>query len=200
MNQILELWLPIVLSSVFIFIASSIIWMVLPYHKEDIQKLPDEAGFLSALKTQNIPAGLYMWPNCLDSAKMKSDAFKQRFEAGPWGSINVIEKKPNFARNMLLTFVFYLIVSIFVAYITKEARPFGASYLSVFQVAGATAILAYCAGGIPGAIYMGTPPRFIVTSLLDAVIYGLITAGTFGWLWPAVNAAEGGGGGGLLTP
>jgi len=191
-----------VLSSVFIFIASSVIWMVLPYHKADIRKLPDESGFLSALKSQNIPAGVYMWPNCCDSTEMKSDDFKQRYDAGPWGSINVLAKKPNFARNMLLTFVFYLVVGVFVAYITSEARPFGANYLSVFQVAGATAILAYCAGGIPGAIFMGTPPRFIMTSLLDGVIYGLITAGTFGWLWPAMNTGInlGGGAGGLPTP
>ena len=76
-------------------------------------------------------------------------------------------------------------VGVFVAYITSQSQAAGAECASVFQIACATAILAYCAGGIPGAFFMGKPKRFMFTDFIDGVVYGLITAATFAWLWPA---------------
>ncbi len=106
-------------------------------------------------------------------------------DAGPWGSINILGCKPNFGANLGLTFVFNLVVGVCVAYITSQSRAAGASCESVFWVAGPTAILAYCAGGIPGAFFMGKPTRFMFTDFIDGLVFGLITAATFGWLWPA---------------
>ena len=94
-------------------------------------------------------------------------------------------RRPNFPRNLVLTFLFYIVVGIFVGYITTLARAPGATFLEVFRVAGATAILGYCAGSIPGAIFMGTPRRFVLTGLIDGTVYGLLTAVTFALLWPA---------------
>ena len=42
MITITELWLPILLSAVFVFIASSIFHMVIPLHKGDYKKLSGE--------------------------------------------------------------------------------------------------------------------------------------------------------------
>ena len=50
MVPLTSLWLPILLSAVVVFAASSIIHMVLPYHRNDFKKLPDEEGFLAALR------------------------------------------------------------------------------------------------------------------------------------------------------
>lgn len=36
------LWLPILLSAVIVFVASSIIHMAIPIHKNDYRQLPDE--------------------------------------------------------------------------------------------------------------------------------------------------------------
>jgi len=45
------LWLPILLSAVIIFVASSIMHMLLRYHASDYSQLPDEDNILSALRT-----------------------------------------------------------------------------------------------------------------------------------------------------
>ena len=42
MVSISALWLPILLSAVIVFVASSIIHMVLPVHRGDYRKLPEE--------------------------------------------------------------------------------------------------------------------------------------------------------------
>ena len=126
-----------------------------------------------------------MWPCWRSGEDMKSEEFKARYDVGPWGSINILARKPNFARNLALTFLFYIIVSIFVAYITSLARSAGEAFLPVFRVAGATAVLAYCAGSIPNAIFFGKPGRFILTDFIDGVVYGLLTGAVFALLWPA---------------
>ena len=38
----LSLWLPILLSAVFVFLLSAVIHMALPWHKNDFKKMPDE--------------------------------------------------------------------------------------------------------------------------------------------------------------
>ncbi len=181
--SLVELWLPILVSAVLVFIASSILWMVLPHHKADVKKLPDEGRLTSTLREMDLPPGVYMWPNCETHKEMGSEEFKRRFNEGPWGSITV-SGKPNFARNLALTFLSFLVVSLFVGYVLSEARAETAAYLEVFQVAGASAFLAYVLGGLPHAIFFARPARFIATEMIDGVVYALLTAGVFAWLWP----------------
>lgn len=184
MEFLAQLWLPILVSSVVVFIASSIAWTVSPHHKKDVQKLPDEEAVTTALQQANIPPGTYMWPNACSGEEMKSEAFQVKYEAGPWGTLNILPAKPSMPRNLSLVFLFYVVVGVFVAYITSEARAPGAGFGPVFQVAGATAVLAYCAGAIPNAIFFGKPGRFVLTDFIDGLIYGLLTGLTFALLWP----------------
>ena len=184
-----DLWLPILVSSVVVFFASFIAWMVLPHHKPDVKKLPEETSFLEVFKSMHLAPGQYMWPNCADKAEMKSEEFKQRFNTGPWGSMIVPSGKPNFMRNLVLTLLFYVVVSTFTAYIASESRVAGAEYMTVFQIAGASAVGFYILGGIPHSIFFGRPLRTFITDTIDGVVYGLLTAGIFAWLWPAAPAA-----------
>ncbi len=181
-----QLWLPILVSSLAVFFISSIIWMVLPHHKADIKVLPDEKMFAERITPLNIPPGTYMWPNCGSGEGPSSPEFKSRMESGPWGSLNVIGKKPSFAFNLVAVFSVYVVVGVFVAYITSQSRGAGAAFGEVFQVAGATAMLGYGMGGLPGAIFFSKPCRFVMTEFLDSVVYALATAATFAWLWPSV--------------
>ncbi len=191
METVADLWLPILVSSVAVFFASFLAWMVLPHHKADIKFLPDEKSFDQYLTSLNLAPGTYMWPGCNSADDMKSEEYKQRYAAGPWGSLNVRETQPSFGRNLVLVFICYAVISTFVAYLTSQARSEGATFASVFQVAGATAVLAYCAGQVPGAIFFSKPCRFFCTDMIDGVVYGLITGAVFAWLWPATTIATG---------
>ena len=184
MVEISQLWLPVVVSSVVVFLVSALAWMVIGHHNKDIKTLENEKSLTDHLTQLNIPPGTYMWPGCGKGEDMNSEAFKGRYDAGPWGSMNIVAAKPNFARNLILTFLFYVIVSLFVAYVTSQARAAGAGFMTVFQVAGAVAVLAYCAGSIPGAIFFSKPSRFILTEFVDGVVYGFLTGVAFGVLWP----------------
>jgi len=187
MEVITLYWLPIIVSAVVVFIASSLAWMVLPHHKADVRALPDEAELTAVLEKLKLPPGTYMWPNCEDAREMSSEAFQARFEAGPWGSINILPDKPNMGKNLAGVFLFYLVLSVLVAYVTGEAREPGAGFAPVFQIAATVAIIGYCFGSIPNAIFFGKPLRFMVTDFVDGLVYGILTGIVFAALWPGAT-------------
>jgi hypothetical protein len=179
-----SLWLPIVLAAVAVFIASFLAWVISPHHKKDWVGVPDEGGFMEALRGLNVPPGQYVFPYCPNPASMKEPEKKARWEQGPYGTLNVWRGKPNMARNLVLTFLFFLLASVFVAYLASRTLSPASEYLEVFRVTGVAAILAYCFAFIPNAIWFGRSLRSVVMDVVDGVIYGLLTAGIFAWLWP----------------
>ena len=179
------LWIPIVVSAVFVFIASSLVHMALPWHKSDYGKVPDEDGVLNALRPFNIPPGDYFFPRPESNADMSSPAFKARMEKGP---VVVMTVRPNGAWSMGQTlgswFVYSLVMSFFAAYVAGRALPMGANYLHVFRFVGVAAFLGYSAALWQMQIWYGRSMTTTVKSTIDGLLYACLTAGTFGWLWP----------------
>lgn len=179
------LWLPILLAAVIVFIASALIWTALPIHKSDWRKLPDEESVIQALGKQGVTPGQYMFPYCKSSKEFSNPEVMQKFIDGPVGyAVIRASGKPSMGPPMVLSFIYYVIVSIFVAYLTAHTAKQGAHYLEVFRVAGTAAVLAYAGAHFPGAIWFGRPWSVVWKEVIDGVIYGLLTAGVFGWLWP----------------
>jgi hypothetical protein len=178
------LWLPILLSAVIVFIASSIIHMVLPYHRSDYKRLPDEDRLLSALRSVDLPRGLYTFPYCTHK-EMNSPAMQEKRKLGPVGFLTVFPKgNINMGKFLGMWFVYCLVVSVFVAYLGAHTMAPGWPYRGVFRVAGTTAFMAYGIGQIVSGIWGGQPWSNVAKNVFDGLIYALLTAGTFGWLWP----------------
>ena len=179
------LWLPIVLSAVLVFVVSSIIHMVLKYHSRDYARLPNEEAVRAALRAGNPEPRQYVIPYCADMKEMESPEMRQKYIEGPVGVLYARRPGvPAMGPLLLQWFLFSLVISFFVAYLAAHTLEPGASYLDVFRVVGTTAFLAYAAGQIPAAIWMGKPWGVAGKDVLDGLVYGLVTAGTFGWLWP----------------
>src|SRR5258707_8575919 len=175
------LWLPIVLSAVIVFVASSIMHMVLPYHRSDYQPLPDEDKVLAALRAAGLKRGLYMFPFCTHK-EMKSPAAIEKFKQGPVGMLTVFPSGPIAMPKFLgMWFAYCLIIGIFVAYLTGRTVAPGAPYLA-FRVAGTAAFLAYALGPLVNGIWKGQPWSMVLKESFDGLIYSALTAGTFGWL------------------
>ncbi|HVP40200.1 MAG TPA: hypothetical protein VMS93_13565 [Candidatus Saccharimonadales bacterium] len=185
MTGLLSLWLPILLSSVFVFIASSAIHMLLPWHKGDYPKMPDEVKVMEALRPFQIPPGDYMVPRPSSREEMRTPEFMERLNQGP---VMVVTVLPNgfwsMGRNMTLWFVYLVVVGIFSGYVASRALAPGAPYLRVFQFAGATAFTGYTLALWQLTIWYRRSWSITLKSTVDGLIYSLLTAGTFGWLWP----------------
>ena len=134
MVSLANLWLPILLSAVIVFFASSIIHMVLPYHRSDYKKLPDEANVRAALRAAGLGRGLYHFPYCTHK-EMKLPATIEKFKQGPVGMLTIFPSGPPVMPKFPgMRFAYCLVINFFVAYLTGHTVAMGVPYLQVFRV------------------------------------------------------------------
>jgi len=185
MVPIATLWLPILLSAVIVFFASFVLHMLLPIHRGDYRQLPAEEEISDALRSANVtPGRAYHFPFTTHK-EMKSPSTIEKFKRGPVGMLIIRPNgAPGLGKYLAQWFVFCLAVSFVTAYLTGRTRYPGAPYLEVFRVAGCAAFLAYGLGQLQDSIWKGQTWGVTAKHVMDGLIYGLLTAGTFGWLWP----------------
>ena len=184
MVPLASLWLPILLSVVIVFIASSLLHRVLKYHRSDFAKVPSEDAVLDALRP--IPPGDYMMPYSSGPEQMKDPAFQEKVKRGPMAVLTIMhgDMQTSFKKALALWFVYSLVVSVFAAYVAGRALRPGTEYLEVFRFVGTTAFLGYALAMAQQSIWYGKKWRTTILSMFDGLIYALLSAGTFGWLWP----------------
>ena len=184
MGFLAALWLPIIVSAVIVFVASSIMHMLLPYHRSDYSQLPDEDKIRATLRSANLKRGLYVFPFSTHK-DMKSPAMIEKYKEGPVGFMTIFPSGPPAMPKFLIQwFVYCLLIGFFVAYLAAHTVAAGANYLVVFRVVGTAASLAYGLAHLSDGIWKGQLWSTTLKEVFDGLVYGLLTAGTFGWLWP----------------
>jgi hypothetical protein len=185
MVSLTSLWIPILVSAVVVFFASFIVHMVLPFHRADFRKLPAEDEVMDALRRFNLPPGDYMVPKPGSPADMRSKAFLEKLTRGPVFVATIFKSGPlTMGPQLVQWFVFCLVVSLFAGYIASRALAPGAEYLKVSQIASTTAFLGYVMARWADAIWYKRSMGTMIRSTIDGILYGLLTGGVFGWLWP----------------
>ncbi|HEX6308418.1 MAG TPA: hypothetical protein VFZ69_09540 [Longimicrobiales bacterium] len=184
MVPLTSLLLPILLSAVAVFLVSAVIHMALGYHAGDFGRVPDEDAVRNALRT--IPGGDYAVPYAGSMQALKSPEFIEKVKAGPIVTMTVQPgREMSMARELTLWFVYLLVVSSLAAYVAGRALEPGAEYLQVFRFAGTTALVAYALSSWPDTIWYKRSATTSMKNTFDGIIYALVTAGVFGWLWPS---------------
>ena len=185
MVSLLSLWLPILLSSVIVFVVSSIIHMMSPWHKNDYPKLENEEKILDALRGFSIPGGDYMMPMPSARAELRSSEFAERMKKGPLLTMTIWPGGAmNMSKPLIMWFLYSVVMGIFGGYVAGRALPTGAEYLQVFRFVGTTTFLGYAAALWQMSIWYRRSLRTTFKLTIDGLVYALVTAGTFGWLWP----------------
>ena len=185
MVGIITLWLPILLSAVIVFIVSSIIHMASPWHKNDYPRVPNEDQLRTALRPLAIPPGDYMIPRPASREDLRSPEFAEKVRQGPNMIVTFLPNGPwSMKRNLTLWFLYTLVVSTLAAYVAGRALPPGSPYLAVFRFVGVTAFIGYSVALWQMSIWYRRSWSITTKATVDGLIYALLTAGTFGWLWP----------------
>ncbi len=186
MVSLLSLWLPILLSSVIVFVASSIIHMFLTYHRSDFGKVPDEDQVMDSLRKVGIPPGDYVIP-CPDSPEeMKSSDFVEKSTKGPVAFMTVIPSgPPAMGASLIQWFAYSVVVGVFAAYLTSRALGPGADYMAVFRFISTAAFMGYALALFQNSIWYKRGWGMTLKTSFDGLVYALLTGGVFGWLWPA---------------
>lgn len=185
MVSLASLWLPIVLSAVIVFLASWVVHMFLPHHRNDFAKLPQEEAVLDALRSVNVAPGQYLAPYANTAAQMKQPEYLEKRKRGPAIFLTLAPGGDvGMGKNLAQWFIYLLVVSLFVAYVAHLGLAAGAPYPAVFRFAGTAAVMAYALGNAHQSIWFRQKWSTAVNYILDGLIYALLTAGVFGWLWP----------------
>jgi len=186
MVPVMDLWLPIVLSAVFVFLVSSVIHMLLPIHKGDYAKLAAEDRVLDELRAHGIAPGTYAFPCAASMKEMGSPEMLEKRKRGPVGFLTIVPSGAhNMGANLAQWFVFSLVVGLFAAYIGGLAAAPGERGRDVLQVTSAVAFAGYALATACDSIWKGVPWRVTFKFFFDGLVYALVTGATFAWLWPS---------------
>ena len=184
--SLMQMWLPIVVATFLAWIGSFVIHVAIKYHNHDYKKLPNEDEVMDAVRKGSPGLGIHTFPFCTDMSAMKDEAVQNKFKNGPVGMLTVFpDGMPNMGKAVIQQILFFLFGCTLIAYCASLALQTGADYMSVFRFVAAVGFLTFGWGVIPFAIWYGHPWSTTARYLLDALIYGLLVAGTFAWLWPA---------------
>ena len=179
------LWIPIVVSAVFVCITLLILHMMPGWHKGDMTAVPGEDEVMETLRGLNVQPGDYRFPYGSTTEEMTSPAFVEKMKAGPVGILSI---RPNgeldMGKMLGQWFVYSLGIAVLAAYITGRTHGLGAPFLEVFRVSGAVAFCCYAVAHWQNWIWWGKSTRFTLTYSVDGLAYALVTGATFGWLWP----------------
>lgn len=189
MTTLTVLWLPILLSAVFVFVASSVIHMMTPMHKADYGKLPDEPKLLEAMRACRLTPGQYMFPACTSMKDMATPEAKARYDLGPVGSMIVRPNGlPGMGESLLLWFLYCILVAAVSAWLTMHAVEKGPGTFAldnVWKISFGAAMLGHSLTHLVDKIWKCLSWTTAIKFVIDGAIYAAITACTFAWLWPA---------------
>lgn len=185
MVSLMSLWLPILLSAVAVFFVSFIVHMLLPYHRNDFEKVPAEDEVMAALARFNVPPGEYMFPHASDPSSMKDPAYIEKRSKGPAWIVAVMPTgMPGMGKFLVQWFIYSLVVSLFAAYLASRALAPGAAAGEVFRFTATVAFLGYGLALIHDSIWFYRKWSTTFKNLFDALLYGAATAAVFVWMWP----------------
>lgn len=185
MQFVMELWKPILLSGLAVWIISALVWTVMPHHKKEFAKLPNEDAVGDALRASGAGAGLYALPWMGDPGAMSDPECKAKMERGPIAYVTIAPPgMPAMGPMMMKTALTNLLISVFIAYVCWHTLAPGTEYLKVFRIAGTIGFMTYSLGTIAESIWFARPWKSFALQAVDALVYGLVIGGIFGWLWP----------------
>lgn len=184
MEFLQTLWMPILVSGIAVFILSAMVWTVFPHHKTEWRRLPNEDAAMDALRAGNPTPGLYSFPHATDMKEMGNPDFVAKMQRGPVGYLTLVPNGPPAMGPMMAKSVVYnLIVALFVGYVAFHAIDPASEYLQVFRIVGTVMFMTCALGTVPDAIWFGKPWKSWALHAGDSLLYALVTAGIFGWLW-----------------
>lgn len=177
------LWLPILVSAVLVFLVSAASHMLAPYRQVEWRAAPEQEALQRAFRGAR--PGLYVFPSPEAARERGKPEHAQAWAQGPSGWMALVPPGPlSMGRNLALSFLVNLGVSFMAAYVAAHSLGAAPHYLAVFRVVGTVGVLSYLVGPVYEAIWFWRPGKTVAMGAVDALAYGLVMGGAFGWLWP----------------
>lgn len=185
MVSLVQLWLPILLGAVGVFVASSILHMLLQaWHASDYHGFSNEDEVAAAMRKGSPAPGMYMIPYCKMEDFKKPETL-EKFKKGPLAFMILrAPGAPNMGKSLVLWFLFCILVSLFSGYIGSATLAAGTALPQVLRVTATAAFMSFGFASIPTGIWYGQPWGAVLKDAIDGLIYGLIVGAVFAFMWP----------------
>jgi hypothetical protein len=186
---LLALWLPVILSTVAVFLIGGCAWLDLPHHRSHLQRLPDESAERSLLR--GLEPGRYRIPHSAGATDLRDRAFRQRYEEGPVGTLTLERQgRVGVGRRLGFTLAWHLVITCTTAWLLGRSwglypwagMPVPA--MDVFVMASGLTFGFHAFGLFPEAIWFSKPWRRIGWDVVDSGLYAFVTGGIFMLCWP----------------
>jgi hypothetical protein len=185
MTPLTALWLPILVSAVGVFVASSLIHMVSAWHRSDYVAPPDQDRVLDAMRPLALPPGDYFLPRPTTREEMRSPAFDEKLKRGPVVIMTIAPNAPfSMGQMMGLWFVYLVVVAAFAGFSAGYLLPPGSNPAKIRVLSGVTAFAGYALALWQMSIWYKRSWGTTFRATVDGVLFAAITAFAFGWLWP----------------
>jgi hypothetical protein len=186
--NLIDLWMPILLGGVLAWIASAAIHMALKYHNSDYRSLSNEDEVAASLRNGAPGPGLHSIPFCADMKQLGDPAMQEKFTKGPVAFVTIFPNgMPAMGKLIGQQMLYFLVGCVLIAWCATLGLDAGADFRRVFGFVAPVGFLAFGWAVVPFSIWYGHPWSTTAKYLLDALIYGLVVAASFAWLWPAAG-------------
>lgn len=178
--------MPVLASSVLVFLASWILHAVMKHHANDHAAVPDEDALRDALRPFDLPPGQYVVPKPAGAKEMASGEYRDKARNGPALLLTIVrpESLYDMRPGLAKWFGYCVLVAVLCAYLASRTLEPGADYLAVFRVVGAVSFACFAVGEFPRSIWWSQKWSTTLKTMGDGLVYALVSAGAFGWLWP----------------
>jgi len=186
-----QIWLPILVTAIAVFLASSLIHMVFRWHNRDYRKLPNEDQVRDAIRAGSPAPGQYVLPHCTEMKEMQGEEMQQKFRDGPVGLLTLRQSgAPSMGGSLMQWFVFNLVVAMLVGDLSLQLYTAQGNPKNIAQLVGILSFLTYAGSNVQAGIWMGKPWMAVLRDTLDGLIYAIVSGLVFWWLWPAVKIVQ----------
>lgn len=183
MEFAMELWKPILVGGLGMFVMSALVWTVMPHHRKEWQPLPNEDAVADAIRAGNLRPGLYHIPHMADMKAMGTPEGIGKMNRGPLLYMTVAPNGvPAMGPMMLKSALSSILIAVFVAYVAWHAIPAGSEYLQVFRIVGTVTFMTFSLGSMADSIWFARPWGSWGRQVFDAMLYAGVMGGVFGWL------------------
>jgi hypothetical protein len=183
---LLQLWLPILVTAIGVFFASSLIHMVFKWHNSEYRALPNEDEVRNALGSVKLNPGLYSTPHCTDMKEIQTDAMQQKFIQGPVALITIrAPGAPAMGKYLLQWFILNIVIASLGGLLALQTMGIQANPHYAGHFIGLFSMIVYACGSVQESIWMGRPWSATLKNILDSLIYGAVSAVVFWQLWPS---------------
>jgi hypothetical protein len=110
----------------------------------------------------------------------------EKYKRGPVGHMTVLPSGPmTICKSLVQWFTLSLVIGAFAGYCGTIGLGATVSGMDVFRLTFVPAVLGYGVSGVENSIWKGARWSTTGKYVFDGIVYALITAATFAWLWPS---------------